>query len=103
MILYKEMQDRQSLLFVTLSVLQYKLQSWELTYTYPRTLSEGQIDVVMSLCLFFFIESFWVKSLRIRVILWVIMKCQDRDKRRHSLFQNNVRARYVVVLGTFTI
>jgi len=75
----------------------------ERTYTYPGTLSKGQIHVVMSLRFFFFIESFWVKSLRLRVILRVMMKSIDRDNRRHSLLQNNVRARYLVVLGTFTI
>jgi hypothetical protein len=57
----------------------------------------------MPLRLFIFIESFWVKSLRLRIILGVMMKCIDRDKRRQSLLQNNVRARYLVVLGTFPI
>jgi len=75
----------------------------KLTYTYPWTLSEGQIHVVMSLRLFFFTESFWVKSLRLRVIIRVMMKCIDRDNRRQSLLQNNVCARYLVVLRTFTI
>ena len=102
MILYKEMQNRQYLLFLTLSVLQYKLQSCKLAYTNPRTLSEGQIHVVMSLRFFIFTESLWVKFLRVRVILRVMMKCQDRDNRRHSLLQNNVCARYLVFLGTFT-
>jgi len=97
------MLDIKSVLFLTISLLQYKLQGCELAYTYPRTLSEGQIHIVMSLRFFIFIESLWVKSLRVRVILRVMMKCQNGDKRRHSLLQNNVRARYLVVLGTFTI
>jgi hypothetical protein len=32
-----------------------------------------------------------------------MMKCIDGDNRRHSLLQNNFRARYLVFLGTFTI
>jgi len=102
MILCKEMQDRIFLMFVTLFVLQHMLQRCKLAYTYPRTLSEGQIHILMSLRLFIFIESLWVKSLRLRVIFRVMMKCQNRDNSRHSLLKNNVRAGYLVVLGTFT-
>jgi len=88
--------------FLILSVLKNTALYSELTYTYPRTLSEGQIHVVMSLLLFIFIESFWVKSLGIRVILRVMMKCHDRDNRLNSLLQNDIRARYLVVVVTFT-
>jgi len=88
--------------FLILSVLKNTVLYSELTYTYPRTLSEGQIHVVMSLRLFIYVESLWVKSLRLRVVLRVMMKCIDRDNRLHSLLQYNVRARYLVVLGTFT-
>jgi len=74
----------------------------ELAYTYPRTLSEGQIHVVMSLRLFICTESLWVKTLRLREILGVMMKRHDRDNRLNSLLQNDIRARYLVVLATFT-
>jgi len=103
MMLYKEMQYRKYMLFLTLSVFQRKLESCELAYTYPWTLSEGQIHIVMSHRLFVFIESFWVKPFRLRVILRVMMKTIYWDNRRHSPLQNNVCTRYLVVLGTFSI
>jgi hypothetical protein len=56
----------------------------------------------MSLRLFICTESLWVKTLRLREILGVMMKCHDRDNRLNSLLQNDIRARYLVVLATFT-
>jgi len=88
--------------FLILSVLKNTALYSELAYTYPRTLSEGQIHVAMSLRLFICTESLWIKSLRIRVIIGVMMNCIDRDNRLRSPLQNNVRARYLVFLGTFT-
>ena len=87
--------------FLILSILKNTVRYSELTYTYPRTLSEGQIHVVMSLLLFIFIESLWVKFLGLRVILRVMMECHDWDDRLYSLLQNDIRAGYLVVLGTF--
>jgi len=88
--------------FLILSVLKNTVLYRERTYTYPGAFSEGQIHVVMSLLLFIFIESLWVKSLRLRVILRVMMKCHDRDDRLYSLLQNDIRVRYLVVVVTFT-
>jgi hypothetical protein len=86
-----------------LSAFNIMFEESALTYAYPGTLSKRKVYIVMPLRFLLFGESFGVESLRIRIILWIMMEAKHGDYSSDSLFHNNIRVRYLVTLGTFSV
>jgi len=62
----------------------------ELTYTNSGSLSEGKVDVMVSLLFLFLTEPFGVKPVRFRIILGVMVKSSQRNEHTSSFLQNNI-------------
>jgi hypothetical protein len=75
----------------------------ELTYTDSGYLSEGKVDVMVSLLLRFLTEPFGVKSVRFGIIIGVMVKSRHRYVHPSSFLQNSISSWDFIWLRTLAI